>query len=308
MFTQQIGIATADIEEVAKSVTSPGEHDTPLGNLITDAFREKEKTQIAITVGGSMAQPIYHGPIVGADVFRAIGYGFNEKDGLGYFLVTYKLSGADLKSGIEFCLSMTGQNDELLPQVSGLKYHFNLGNAPGNMVLSLLYNNSPVSPDSFYSVTTNQFLYYALKDLVGANPVDAVTDTNTTEFGALYEYIILHQTISPLHDGRVTDLHGVGKEPEILRNYDLKQNYPNPFNPSTTISYSIPVSSNVTIKVYNITGQLVRTLVNEFMQAGEYKVRFDAVSDYRTPLSSGIYLYQLNVGNQIITKKCVILK
>jgi len=312
LFTQQIGNATADFEEVADSLLNIGNHDTPVGNLVTDAFRQQEKTQIAITVGGSTSQKIFHGPIVPADAFRAIGYGFNATNGLGYFLMTYKLSGLDLMKGLEFCLSTIDQNDELLPQVSGLKYEYVPGNAPLHRLVSLLYNNNPVSPDSFYSVTTNQFLFYALSnpDLVGANPSEIVTDTNATEFSALYEYIASLQNISPVIEGRVKAVAPltVGKESAIVRNYELKQNYPNPFNPTTTISYSIPVSSKVTLRIYNITGQMVRTLVNNYLQAGEYKVQFDAFGENRTPLSSGIYLYQLTVGNQIITKKCILLK
>ena len=311
MFSQQIGNATTDFEEVADSLLYQGYHDTPVGNLVTDAFRQKENTQIAITVGGSTSQKIFKGPIVPADAFRAIGYGFNTINGLGYFLMTFKLSGSDLMKAFEFCLSTIEQNDELLPQVSGLKYFYYADNPAGHRLGSLIFNNKPVSKDSFYSVTTNQFLFAALCDpgLVAANPVDVVTDTTATEFQALYEYISSIQNISPVVEGRInTIINGVGKEPAVVRNYELKQNYPNPFNPSTTISYSIPVSSQVTLKVYNIKGQLVRTLVNEYRMAGDYKVRFDAVSENKTPLSSGIYLYQLTAGNQIITRKCILLK
>ncbi len=85
--------------------------------------------------------------------------------------------------------------------------------------------------------------------------------------------------------------------------FSLEQNYPNPFNPSTKISWQSPVSSWQTLKVYDVLGNEVATLVNEEKLAGEYEVEFKAVE-----LSSGIYFYQLKVGEFIQTKKMTILK
>jgi len=83
----------------------------------------------------------------------------------------------------------------------------------------------------------------------------------------------------------------------------LSQNYPNPFNPSTTINYSLPKSGNVTLKVFDILGQEVTTLVNEKQSAGKYEVKFDAGK-----LASGIYYYRISVGNFIQTKKMILMK
>lgn len=86
-------------------------------------------------------------------------------------------------------------------------------------------------------------------------------------------------------------------------NFTLSQNYPNPFNPTTTISYQLPVTSNVKLKVYDILGREVATLVNEEKPAGSYEVEFNG-----SGLSSGIYFYQLKAGNFIQTKKFVLMK
>ncbi len=83
----------------------------------------------------------------------------------------------------------------------------------------------------------------------------------------------------------------------------LEQNYPNPFNPTTTIQYAIPTEGIVTLKVYNILGQEIRTLVNEEKPAGTYEVEFDG-----TGLASGIYFYKLQAGNFIETKKTLLIK
>ncbi len=85
--------------------------------------------------------------------------------------------------------------------------------------------------------------------------------------------------------------------------FALHQNYPNPFNPSATINYQIPELSNVTLKVYDVLGNVIETLVNEEKQSGIYNVEFDA-----TGLSSGIYLYRLQAGNFIESKKMLLLK
>jgi photosystem II stability/assembly factor-like uncharacterized protein len=85
--------------------------------------------------------------------------------------------------------------------------------------------------------------------------------------------------------------------------FSLEQNYPNPFNPNTTIKYSIPELSNVKLLLFNLLGEEVTTLVNEEKNAGNYSVEFNASS-----IPSGIYFYQLKVGNYIDTKKMISIK
>ncbi len=85
--------------------------------------------------------------------------------------------------------------------------------------------------------------------------------------------------------------------------FALNQNYPNPFNPTTTITYAIPSDGIVTLKIFNILGQAVKTLVNQYQSTGNYKVSFDAGT-----LNSGVYLYQLNVNGHSQVKKMMLLK
>jgi agmatine deiminase len=98
-------------------------------------------------------------------------------------------------------------------------------------------------------------------------------------------------------------------EVEVLApgSFALEQNYPNPFNPSSVITYQLPVSSDVTLKVYDILGNEIVTLVDEYKQAGKYKVEFNPVSGNRN-LASGIYFYQLKVDSFIETKKMLLMK
>jgi photosystem II stability/assembly factor-like uncharacterized protein len=96
----------------------------------------------------------------------------------------------------------------------------------------------------------------------------------------------------------------------VLDEYQLLQNYSNPFNPSTVISYRLPVTSYVTLKVYDALGNEVATLVNEEKPAGEYEIEFNLTShsgEVRN-LTSGIYFYQLRAGDFVQTKKMILLK
>ena len=88
-----------------------------------------------------------------------------------------------------------------------------------------------------------------------------------------------------------------------FNDYSLSNNYPNPFNPSTTIKYSIPQGINVTLRVYDILGNEIATLIDEYKPAGNFEIEFDASS-----LSSGIYFYQLRAENYTSTKKMLLIK
>lgn len=87
------------------------------------------------------------------------------------------------------------------------------------------------------------------------------------------------------------------------KHYTLLQNYPNPFNPSTSIKYTLPESGNVKVKVFNLMGQEIKTLVNEYHTAGTYTVKMDAVN-----IPSGVYLYTIEANQFRETRKMTVLK
>jgi photosystem II stability/assembly factor-like uncharacterized protein len=118
--------------------------------------------------------------------------------------------------------------------------------------------------------------------------VDAQTGWLTADYGRIARF-----TGSTDIDG---DINSVNE-------FKLEQNYPNPFNPNTVISYQLPVNSNVTLKVYDVLGNEVATLVNEEKPAGRYEVDFTASS-----LTSGVYFYKLAAGNYLVTKKMILMK
>ncbi|MBI5661132.1 MAG: T9SS type A sorting domain-containing protein [Ignavibacterium album] len=85
--------------------------------------------------------------------------------------------------------------------------------------------------------------------------------------------------------------------------FELEQNYPNPFNPSTKISWQSPVGSWQTLKVFDILGNEVATLVNEYKEPGRYEVEFDA-----SDLASGVYIYRLQADGYLNTRKMILLR
>jgi hypothetical protein len=90
--------------------------------------------------------------------------------------------------------------------------------------------------------------------------------------------------------------------------FALLQNYPNPFNPETTIKYNLAEAANVQLRIYNIVGQVVRTLVGDRQAAGRYQVRWNGTDDRGVAVSSGIYFYQISAGKFQDVKRLMLLK
>jgi len=101
---------------------------------------------------------------------------------------------------------------------------------------------------------------------------------------------------------------GLEEEKNIPSTFSLSQNYPNPFNPVTTIRYQVPKIEKVTIEVYNILGERVKTLVNELLEPGYYEVKWRSNNDYNNQVASGVYIYRMRAGDFVSVKKMIVLK
>jgi 5'-nucleotidase/UDP-sugar diphosphatase len=301
-FTKRIGYAKADFDEVAIDPMGLGYQDTPIGNLVTDAFREVTKTEIALEVGGSTAERLYAGPLVAADFFRVVGYGYNTENGLGYHLAIMKMTGEAIWKSLEVGLGNIEVDDENLVQASGLTYVYNSTRPVGQRVVSVLVGNQPLDPAREYTVTGNEFVagilgYYQI-------PVSDihVCSGDTTEFQVLLKYVAARDTIEPTHRHGV--VNPVFQEKNAApKSFSLHQNYPNPFNPSTTIAFELPKETRVVLKVFNILGQEVITTIDDVRSAGKHSVVLNA-----SRLSSGMYFYQLRAGDFVQTKKMLLTK
>lgn len=155
--------------------------------------------------------------------------------------------------------------------------------------------SDPLQPVLKDSILLNQIVRNPLEDLrprgMGFSP-----DGNTA-------YVITFSTTRPGCEKHVYNPVGVEEKATKVNGYVLGQNYPNPFNPTTKIGFTLPEAANVTLKVYNMLGQEVATLVNSNMSAGTHTVDFKADN-----LNSGTYVYQLKANNVVITKKMMLVK
>ncbi len=147
--------------------------------------------------------------------------------------------------------------------------------------------------------------------------------SNLPLFSRIYAVIDPENQIDELHTnnnkgwailGRTLPTSVEDEEVYVVDKYELSQNYPNPFNPSTKIVYSIPTYGKVTIKVFDILGREITTLVNDIKPAGRHEVDFNPNS-FGLSLASGVYFYQMKVVDQtnqaqefITTKKMILLK
>ncbi|HKI77977.1 MAG TPA: T9SS type A sorting domain-containing protein [Ignavibacteriaceae bacterium] len=160
---------------------------------------------------------------------------------------------------------------------------------PGGMSYDALRIKETKTIGSFTSVT---FTFVAKS---GAQVSVSATDSNPSDNG------VISADNTSYNEALVTT--GVEQTTGLPENFDLKQNYPNPFNPSTKIAYSLSKESKVSLKIYDILGNEVATLVNSEQPAGVYRVDFTA-----NKLASGFYIARLNTDNFVKTIKMTLLK
>ena len=152
--------------------------------------------------------------------------------------------------------------------------------------------------------------------LAGGNSTTVILDTTTIaaiplyfQLGAAFDHIKSYPDFVPglvnvLPPSDADDGHG-GPLPTV---FALEQNQPNPFNPTTTITFALPKAGHVSLEVYNVLGQRVRTLVDDFRTAGFHSVVFDGRDSNGAELASGVYLYRIKADTHTDAKKMVLLK
>ena len=106
-----------------------------------------------------------------------------------------------------------------------------------------------------------------------------------------------HLLSAMLNETLIDVVTGLAREVELPNTYGLSQNYPNPFNPETEISYRLPEPALVRLRIYNILGQEVKTLVSGYRAAGSYEVRWDGTNNAGMSAASGIYIYRFRAEN-----------
>jgi len=205
LFGTKLGTAVRPLERTwdARSFR----RDTPLGNLITDAYRNVTKTDVALTALGLVAERIAEGPVTGLDVFRAVSYGFDPDSGLGLQLVTCQITGANLLAMLELGVSQVEYADDLFPQASGLTFAYVRTRDPGKRVIpwTVFVNGRPLQPAKSYSLTVNEGIA-SLLPVFGIELTDVRTVPNSFEYVVLRDEIARLGYVRSLSVGRILDL------------------------------------------------------------------------------------------------------
>ena len=186
-----------------------------------------------------------------------------------------------------------------------------------NIISSLFYDNIPNSIHNGYAYTPVLVAYSLVQEqwagwgnLIDVDPLFCDPDSGD------YSLAENSPCVGAGQDDSNMGAYGIGCDPIILSissellpvTYILHQNYPNPFNPVTTLRYDLPENSLVNVTVYDMLGRQVKTLINQTQDAGYRSIVWDATNDYGKPVSAGIYLYQIQAGEYISTKKMILLK
>ncbi|WP_290660184.1 T9SS type A sorting domain-containing protein [Ignavibacterium sp.] len=240
-----------------------------------------------IWIGGDFASSVYGG------VTRLFAF---EANAPGEYQQIYQIDIRGLFSAIDGRMRYADfdgdGNKELFLTNANLSFVFKYdGN--GNYYMDFVIP-APIL-DSIY--TTQQIERIDIADLDGNGVMEIIPQYFLSKgWPESYEYrsvFLKRNNLSDIED----------KEPTFPKAYQLYQNYPNPFNPTTKISWQSPVNGQQTLKVYDVLGREVATLVDEYREAGSYEIEFDA-----TNLSSGMYIYRLQSGNYSDVKKMILSK
>jgi D-alanyl-D-alanine carboxypeptidase len=190
------------------------------------------------------------------------------------------------QTSVAFALKLHLRNDGLTETATAVTAHISTSDTN---VTAILYNDQNLG--NIAAGDTNTSGYYGVYTQNNPNHIN-------------FSIIISSEGRDFWSDSIIVSVTGLAeKETNIPLEYALKQNYPNPFNPTTTIEFSIPKAEFVTLKIYNILGEVVATLAFEKLTVGSYKYDWDA-----SGLASGVYLYRIQAGDYIGVKKMVILR
>lgn len=168
--------------------------------------------------------------------------------------------------------------------------------------------------NNYYAIANDGKLKWKLPLHFPDKQVDhtgAISEDGTLYIG-VHDNALVTGCTKTLYAIKDTGLVGVLDNEELLTDYSVEQNFPNPFNPSTTINYQLPKPGFVTLKVYDVLGKEVSTLVNEQKNQGRYSVNFSAIGGSvsgrnASRLASGVYIYQIRVNDYVDSKKMLLL-
>jgi len=307
VYTQKIADVPDTLIETSKDLDKVGFHDTQVANLVADAFKAWGKTDIALTACGSTSHDLFKGPIVAADIYRMMGYGFNTVNALGFRMVKFNLKGSSFLAGLQFGLSNMFFSDDFLIQCSGMKYTYkfyrDLYNIKNNFGLleNVTINGLPIDTSKYYSVTSNEGLIPFMQ-LLKMDYQITMPPSDTTEFMVVSGFCQALQNVTSKVEGRVECPSVVGVKENITPSVSLNNNvFPFPCTDKVSVSFNLPESGNYTFKIYDSKANLITSAPSEYIDAGSFTKTIDT-----RLLPAGLYIYSMSDGNQRILGRILV--
>ena len=209
-------------------------------------------------------------------------------------LYTEPLTLSDNSSLIFSSSYQPADTNMVIEDQNAVKFNVRLDDASTNSVVGDLLTQR-LSNDA------NQNVYSVDCNGIGARTVRLAFDVHQNQGDNVEIYNLITSKGNRLNKEKIKTISYMGTS--SVNDYSLSQNYPNPFNPTTQISYQVPTNGFVTLKVYDVLGNAVQTLVDGYQQIGKYNITFDG-----SKLASGVYFYTIKVNDFSATKKLILLK
>jgi 2',3'-cyclic-nucleotide 2'-phosphodiesterase (5'-nucleotidase family) len=300
-YTEKIADCTGDLDEVITTNDTIYNLSTGVGKFVTAAFKDYTKTDIALQPCGSTAQKIFKGPIVGADLYRAVSYGMNTDNYLGFRICTFSIKGSDLLAGLEVGAAQLDYNDEYLIQCAGMNYDIDLSEPQFQRVWVVGVDNGGFDVNSNYTVTTNEMVI-AFLDMLQIPYTNLEVKSGVTEYEVVMKYASKIKTISPENypnNVRNRKMTGVNEK----ANEYLSNAFPNPSNGISNIEANINQPGNYTLRVIDCTGNIVLSSQCENLCSGHNTIPLNLKNQ-----NDGNYIYSLSNGCKTILGKVMIVK
>ena len=219
------------------------------------------------------------------------------KEGMGFKVVTFELTGMDILMGLEFTTENAPEIHDLYIQVSGMSFQYDPSKPLGEKIDWILIGDLPIDLSAVYTITANSGVVSML-GMAELEPQN-LQDTGRTEYHVLRDFIVENSPIAYQVEGRIVEswrpsetVAGLGADAASPQNLILCWNSPNPFENATSITYSLPTDGRVRLEIFNHAGQRVATLADEWQVGGEKTLQWEAQS-----FPNGVYYRRLAVGD-----------
>lgn len=285
LYTRQIAHCARTLTEVVTpNALEPSRKDSDIGSLVADAFVAATGADIGLQPGGSTARTLHAGPLYLIDVYRMIGYGMNEENGLGFPVVTFRMSGAALKQGLDTTLANLSASDELFMQVSSSMYYsYEANSGDPSPLREIRINGNELDSSATYIVASNQLVALFLQ-MYGI-PFDSLTilrDSSgalLTEFQVVAGYVSAMGTVDAIADSvRIRSLYPTGVHPAApSRSLGVHlQCSPQPCRDMSRITFQLEREQQLRLSVYDLGGRELRVLAEGRFAEGEHHATWNS--------------------------------